>query len=142
MLTSARNQFKGTVSVVKPGPVNAEVDIDLGGGDMLVAVITHDSVVNLGLKAGAEVYALVKAPWIILAPENGEMRYSTRNRLCGVIAQVTKGAVNSEVTLNLDGGSQVSAIVTNESVAGLGLKEGVRSCALFKASSVILGVKA
>lgn len=142
MLTSARNQFKGTVSAVKSGPVNAEVDISLGGGDMLVAVITHDSVVNLGLKAGAEVYALVKAPWVILAPETGGMRFSTRNRLCGAVAAVTKGAVNSEVTLNLDGGSQVSAIVTNESVDNLGLKPGVRACALFKASSVILGVKA
>lgn len=141
MLTSARNQFKGTVAAVKSGPVNAEVDIDLGGGDKLVAVITHDSVVNLGLKAGSEVYALVKASWVILAPEEGEMRFSTRNRLCGAVAKVTAGPVNSEVILDLDGGSQLAAIVTNESVAGLGLKEGLRTCALFKASSVILGVK-
>ncbi len=141
MLTSARNQFKGTVSAVKFGPVNAEVDIDLGGSDKLVAVITHDSVTNLGLKAGSEVYALVKASWVILAPENGEMRFSTRNRMYGTVAKVTTGAVNSEVTLDLNGGSQLIAIVTNESVAGLGLKEVVRACALFKASSVILGVK-
>ncbi len=141
MLTSARNQFLGTVSAVKSGPVNAEVDISVGS-DTLVAVVTHDSVVNLGLKIGAEVYAMVKASWVILAPENGGVRFSTRNRLCGKVAKVVKGMVNSEVLLTLDGGSEVSAIITNESVAALGLAEGVRACALFKATSVILGVKA
>jgi molybdate transport system regulatory protein len=141
MLTSARNQFQGTVSAIKAGPVNAEVDITVGD-DTLAAVVTHDSVVNLGLKIGAEAYAMVKASWVIIAPENGGMRFSTRNRLCGKITQVIKGMVNSEVLLALDGGSEVSAIVTNESVVGLGLAEGVRACALFKATSVILGVKA
>lgn len=141
MLTSARNQFKGTVSAIKAGPVNAEVDISVGS-DTIVAIITHESVTSLGLKVGSEVYALVKATWAILAPENGGIRYSTRNRLGGKVAKIVKGMVNSEAVLTLDGGSEMSVIVTNESVANLGLAEGVRTTAMFKATSVILGVPA
>lgn len=142
MLTSARNQFKGTVTTIKNGPVNAEVHILLRSGDTLVAIITHESVENLELKPGSEVYALVKAPWVILAPEVANMKFSTRNRLCGTVVRVTKGALNSEVELSLDGDERVNAIVTNESIATLAIKEGARCCALFKASSVILAVPA
>jgi molybdate transport system regulatory protein len=41
----------------------------------------------------------------------------------------------------LDGGVVVLAVVTNESVDTLGLAEGASVVAVFKASSVILGVK-
>ena len=40
----------------------------------------------------------------------------------------------------LPGGAAVAAIVTNDSVEHLALETGTAACALFKASSVILGV--
>jgi molybdate transport system regulatory protein len=49
--------------------------------------------------------------------------------------------VNAEVSLLLDGGAVITAVVTNESVAALALAEGSNAVAAFKASSVILGVK-
>ncbi len=142
MNTSARNQFAGQVSAVRTGPVNAEVDLLLPGGETIVAVITHDSVDNLGLKPGVSAVALVKASWIILTAGDSDMKFSTRNRLCGSVSKVVKGMVNSEIMLKIAGRNELSAIITNESVAKLGLKEGVEACALFKASSVIIGVKA
>jgi molybdate transport system regulatory protein len=36
----------------------------------------------------------------------------------------------------------VAAIVTNESIQSLGLKEGLRACALIKAFHIILAVNA
>lgn len=142
MKTSARNQFRGKISALKTGPINAEVEITLNGNDKIIAVITHDSVDSLVLKIGGEAWALVKAPWIIITPEDAGIRLSTRNRLCGTIAKLVKGAVNAEVILKLDGGEMLTAIITNESADNLELADGKRACAVFKASSVIVGVTA
>jgi molybdate transport system regulatory protein len=67
------------------------------------------------------------------------MKISARNILAGTVSKVTKGAVNSEVDLTLQGGDKVVAIITNESVTHLGLKEGMRAHAIVKASWVIVG---
>ncbi len=139
MQTSARNQFLGQVKSVKTGAVNAEVILDIGGGDQLAAIITNDSVEHLDLKPGMEAYALVKAPWVILTTDEG-LRTSARNRLCGTVVRCQGGAVNGEVILELAGGKTVAAIITNDSLQSLGLKEGMRACALIKASHVILAV--
>jgi molybdopterin-binding protein len=48
--------------------------------------------------------------------------------------------VNSEVDIELPGGWMLSAIITKASVERLGLAEGLQVAAVFKASSVIVGV--
>jgi molybdate transport system regulatory protein len=58
------------------------------------------------------------------------------------VTRIVPGAVNTEVVLELPGGGSVAAVVTNQSVQALGLAEGSAATALFKASSVILGVAA
>lgn len=141
MQTSARNQFLGTVKTVKTGAVNDEVILDIGGGDELAAIITRDSTMHLGLAPGVEAYALIKAPWVILTTDDS-LKTSARNRLCGTVARCQEGAVNAEVIIELPGGKTVAAIVTNDSIHSLGLKAGVRACALIKASHIILAVSA
>lgn len=64
---SARNQLKGTVTEVKPGAVNAEVDIELKGGEKIAATVTNDSVETLGLRKGQAATAIFKAGAVILA---------------------------------------------------------------------------
>jgi len=143
MLTSARNHFSGKVVRVKTGAVNDEVELQLAGGERLVAIVTHESVENLGLKKGVEAMALVKASWVIVGLDEGpEMKLSARNRLRGTIRKLTRGAVNSEVVIGLKGGNTVAAVITNASVDELALAEGKPASAIFKASSVILGVAA
>lgn len=56
----------------------------------------------------------------------------------GTVESVVVGAVNSEVTLRLDSGVAVCAIITNESVHSLGLAPGKVASALIKSSWVIL----
>ncbi|MBU1235544.1 MAG: TOBE domain-containing protein [Gammaproteobacteria bacterium] len=141
MKTSARNQFLGKVKSVKHGPINAEVILDIGGGDTLAAIVTQDSAEHLSLTASMEAYALVKAPWVIVTTDE-KMKTSARNRLCGTVVRCHEGAINSEVVIELPGGKMVVAMVTNDAVKDLGLKEGVRACALIKASHVILAVNA
>jgi molybdate transport system regulatory protein len=64
---SARNQLSGTVTVVKPGGVNSEVDIELKGGELVTATVTNDSVETLGLHKGQSATAVFKAGAVILA---------------------------------------------------------------------------
>jgi molybdopterin-binding protein len=53
--------LRGTVKEIKQGAVNAEVIIELAGGEEIASIITIQSAQNLGLAAGKEVYAVVKA---------------------------------------------------------------------------------
>jgi molybdate transport system regulatory protein len=140
MRTSARNEFFGKVSSVKPGAVNDEIELDVVGGHKIVAVITHASTEELGLRVGAEAFALIKASSIILVSADPHARFSARNQLTGVIARLQPGAVNTEVIIDLAGGGAVAAIVTNESSTKLALAPGNTVSAIFKASSVILAV--
>jgi molybdate transport system regulatory protein len=101
-----------------------------------------ESVKSLGLAVGKEAVALVKAPWVMLMTESSDIRLSARNCLEGKVTSVTDGAVNAEVVIKLDGGSEVYSIVTREAVAELGLAPGVSATAVIKASHIILGVPA
>ncbi|MHB1215286.1 MAG: TOBE domain-containing protein [Thiobacillus sp.] len=107
----------------------------------LAAIITNESVENLALKPGVEAYALIKAPWVILTTDDS-LKTSARNRLCGTVVRCQEGAVNGEVIIELPGGKTVTAIITNDSIQSLGLKKGIRACALIKASHIILAVAA
>lgn len=142
MKTSARNQLWGRVIRVSAGAVNDEVELEIQGGDRIVAVLTHESVLQLGLVAGIDAVALIKASWVILGVNDGgpALKLSTRNQLVGSVVTLTPGAVNSEVTIALRGGNTLAAIVTNASAQSLGLAPGAAVTALFKASSVIVGV--
>ena len=140
MKVSARNVFPGRIKSLRPGAVNAEVSLELAGGEVLVAVVTSESVASLGLQLGGEAIALVKAPWVMLMTEAQGIRVSARNCLKGNVVSITDGAVNAEVVLELAGGSKVFAIVTRESVDALGLTPGAAATAVIKASHVVLAV--
>ncbi|WP_438298868.1 TOBE domain-containing protein [Pseudomonas sp. NMS19W] len=142
MKVSARNVFKGQVSQVQEGSVNAEVVLTLPGGERLVAVVTLASLKSLGIAVGKEAVALVKAPWVMLMTESSDIRLSARNCLQGKVLSVTDGAVNAEVVIELAGGSKVYSIVTRDAVNELGLAAGVSATAVIKASHIILGVPA
>lgn len=64
---SARNQLKGTVTQVRPGAINSEVDIELEGGETVAATVTNESIETLGLRSGQPATAVFKAGSVILA---------------------------------------------------------------------------
>ena len=68
------------------------------------------------------------------------MKLSARNILKGVVVNVVKGAINSEVTIELPGGAQIVSVITNSSVENLGLKKGKEAYAVIKASNVMIAV--
>jgi len=139
MKSSARNQLVGKVSAIIAGAVNDEVEISVGGGQHIVATITHGSTARLGLAVGAPAFALVKASSIVVVADAGDTMLSARNQLAGTVVSVQPGAVNAEVEIDA-GGLRIVAIVTQASARALGLAPGVPALAVFKASSVIVGV--
>ncbi len=139
MKISARNVLAAKVTKVTVGAVNAEVDLALQGGEKVVAVITNASASSLGLKEGKTAYAIVKASSVMIANDS-RVQVSARNILRGSVSSIHDGAVDSEVTLKLSGGSDLFAIITKESVRALGLKAGGEASAIIKASSVMVGV--
>ncbi|MEO7850846.1 MAG: TOBE domain-containing protein [Rubrivivax sp.] len=140
MKTSARNQFVGTVTAVRSGAVNDEVELTLPGGQHIVAIVTRDSTASLGLRTNMNAIALVKSSSVLIATDLEGTKLSARNQLPGTVRAVTPGAVNAEVTIDIDGGDSITAIVTHGSVKALGLAVDSRATAFFKASSVILAV--
>jgi molybdate transport system regulatory protein len=140
MKVSARNTFAGSVTNITKGAVNAEVTLSLKGGIPLTAVVTNGAIDNLGLTTGMEAYAIIKASSIIIGTDLHDAKISARNIFCGTIVKVIEGPVNTEVDLDIGGGNTISAVITHDSAIRLELKAGDHACALFKASSVIIGV--
>jgi molybdate transport system regulatory protein len=140
MKVSARNVFAGTVSKITKGAVNAEVTLTLKGGAAVTSTVTNGAIDNLGLKEGLEAYAIIKASSVIIGTDLHDAKVSARNIFCGSINKVVEGPVNTEIDVEIGGGNVISAVITRESAKNLGLKTGDHACALFKASSVILGV--
>jgi molybdate transport system regulatory protein len=140
MKVSARNTFSGTITAITKGAVNAEVTLSLKGGIPLTAVVTNGAIDNLGLKNGSEAYAIIKASSIIIGTDLHDAKISARNIFCGTIAKIVEGPVSTEVDVEIGAGNTVCAVITHESSKRLELKVGGHACALFKASSVILGV--
>jgi molybdate transport system regulatory protein len=142
MKTSARNQFAGVVHAVRSGAINDEIDLQVIGGLHIVATVTRESCIELGLQVGAKAFALVKASSILFMTDGHDVRLSARNQLAGMVTRIVPGAINTEVVLELPGGGSVAGVITNESARMLGLAIGSAATAVFKASSVIVGVAA
>lgn len=69
MRLSARNVLKGKVVMVNKGAVNAEIHLEIAGGETVVSIITIESVDNLGIEVGKDAYAVIKASSIMMAVE-------------------------------------------------------------------------
>jgi len=68
------------------------------------------------------------------------MKISARNVLKGKVKQVTPGAVNSEIIVEIAGGAEVVSIITKSSAERLGIKPGKDVYAIVKASNVMIGI--
>lgn len=140
MKLSARNQLQGTVETVTEGAVNGTVTIKLGQ-DTVVADITMEAIRDLALENGKEATVIVKASNVLVAAGSERLSgLSARNQLAGTVTKVAKGAVNGHVTLKLRDGGSLTASITNEAIAELGLAEGTPALGIVKATDVMVAV--
>jgi molybdopterin-binding protein len=73
-----------------------------------------------------------------LRGERGGEVLSARNRLAGIVAEVTVDGLLAKVEIDVSCPSRVVAIITADSVEELGLKAGVSVSALVKSTSVMV----
>jgi molybdopterin-binding protein len=67
------------------------------------------------------------------------MKISARNIIAGKVTKIAKGATTSIVHLDCSG-TEITASITNEAIADLGLAEGQAAHAVIKASDVMIAV--
>ncbi|GAA4675189.1 TOBE domain-containing protein [Gordonia humi] len=68
------------------------------------------------------------------------MKISARNTVEGTVTEVTTGATTAHVRIDIGGGNVITASITNEAVAELGLRVGAKAYAVVKASDVMVAV--
>ncbi len=138
--TSARNQFLGRIVAVTARTVDAEVQIEIQGGQRVLAGVTNESVELLGLRPGRNVWALVKAVAVDIARESDLSAAAAQNVLCGIVTQINRSDGPAEVVVALAAGITVRGVVKTASLERLGITEQAPVCAVFSPSSVIVGV--
>ena len=69
MKISARNRLKGKIIEVRKGATTAHVRLDIGG-TVVTASITNEAVEELGLAAGKDAFAVVKASDVMIATDD------------------------------------------------------------------------
>lgn len=129
--TSARNAFRCRVTAVNKEAVAVTVTLEIAEGRNLTAIITNDSVDDLGLAPGQEVLALIKATFVGFDPAEAVNRFS------GTVVKRTDGQRDAEIVLDIGGGKTLTAVVPREATD---LGPGDAAAAGFSPSHVILAV--
>lgn len=136
MKTSARNQLQGVITEIKKGQINSEVVLSIGGNTILKSVVTNESVEEMELSVGESIYAIIKAPFVMVAKEK-PTKISTRNIIETKVTDVKNGIVNSELKLSM-GNQTLTAVITEDAVEDLEFTVGETVYALIKANFIIL----
>jgi molybdate transport system regulatory protein len=137
--TTATNQLFGAITGIQTGAVNAEVLVELKGGEQIVASLALTELKLLELSIGGDVLLLINDPEIIVITEPATYPLSARNDLSGTVIRVHHDGVDSEVVIQLPSGDSLIATRTQASAESLGLKPGISAHAVFKSNAVILG---
>jgi molybdopterin-binding protein len=67
------------------------------------------------------------------------VKISARNQIKGQVIEITPGAVNGKVKVDIGGGNVITSSITEESIAELGLAPGDAVTVFIKASDVLIG---
>jgi molybdopterin-binding protein len=67
------------------------------------------------------------------------MKISARNQITGIVAAITKGAVNGQIKVDIGGGNVLTSSITEEAIAELGLAIGDKVTVIIKASDLMIG---
>jgi molybdate transport system regulatory protein len=137
--TSARNQWLGTIVRVEQGLVRARATIALGASLELSAALSSESVRELELAPGNEVWALVKATAVVLDASAGSAKHAV-TRWPAVVTSVQAEATHWSVEAELADGRSVCAILKNAHASQLAPRARAAVTVVIPESSVTLVV--
>jgi molybdate transport system regulatory protein len=100
----------------------------------IYALATNRSLVELDLKIGDKIVAMVNSNSVMLASGAQAMKISARNRIKGRVVSRLDGGIDSEITLDIGHGKTIDAVITQ----GGADEVGAEVVAVFKTSHVIL----
>jgi molybdate transport system regulatory protein len=69
------------------------------------------------------------------------MKLSARNQLAGTVKAIKEDSIMAEVTVTLDGGTDIVSVITTDSVHRLALKSGMRVTVMIKSTEVMLATE-
>lgn len=138
MRTSARNNLRGEVVNIDMRGLLTSLKIQLPSGLIVQSVITSDSAFSLVIQKGQQVFALIKAPCMVLAPKPLS---GYDNIFQGTIVKMTQDDSMVELEIELAGGEQLSAVVEKKTLEGCDLSIGAQMVAHVAASQVLIGVE-
>jgi len=139
--TSARNQLFGRVTEIRAGSVNAEVMVQLKGGETIATTTDLTLLAELDLTVGVDAVLLISSADITLIVDKGRYQFSGRNQLAGQVLSVQPTAAHTDVTVLLPSGETLIASMTEHSADNLKLSTGKVVWMIFKSNVPYLGIR-
>ncbi len=135
--TSARNQLLGRVNAVKSNSLEADVTLQLSGGEQVQVFITRRSLEEMQISTGSELFVILKSSWIRLCREGDAKGV---NQLPCHLDTVAIDGESVEVSASLLGGNTLTITIKIEEFKALGLKEGDSALACFEPTNALLAI--
>jgi len=131
---SAVNRFTGRVLAIKKGTVTAELPLDVNG-DRIVAVVARSAAEKMQLTIGDAITGFVREIDVLVVKGR---QVSARNRIEGTVASLRPGTVTVEVTIELDGGRSLLALVARSVAEEMKLAVGHRVTGVVREGDVMV----
>ncbi len=114
-----------------------EVTLRISDKHALHSIITNDAAVDLEIKPGRNVVALVKSSFIELSAPDRTPK-DARNLFSGFVTRRTDAERNCELLIDIGSGKTMTAVLPRREVDALGLAEKSPVLAHFAPENVIL----
>ena len=132
--TSARNQIFGNIEQIKEGQINSLLIIAINNSLHVKASITNESIKELGIKKGKEVYALIKASWVKITLNQED------NSISGTIKTIKKEKNIVEILLEINDKLTITSVMNLDEFESLHVEVEQSAYATFRPSDTIIGV--
>jgi molybdate transport system regulatory protein len=138
MKSSSRNMITGHIKEFNTAEYNTKIEIGISEESSLYAIIPTATFIDMDLKQGDKVFALIQESSIMLSTH--ELHgISARNIIKSTISALKTDAVSTEVKLSI-GKNTLTSAISNESLKSLNLQIGQEIYAIIKATDIIVSI--
>lgn len=136
--TSARNHIKGTIIDIKKEGVRASVHIQISDELKVRVYVTNESIKDLQLKKGREIFILIKASHVKIAGSEGSDKNA--NFLRGQVLRIVAGGEYREINVEVAKNVLITSVMKISELENLNLTKGKEVYCSFTPSDALLGV--